>query len=245
MHRRQLLLGSAAGVAGLALPALMARAGHAAGAMDAKLTESLQACTPKDALTRLMEGNAVFAKAWTTAAGNPYAAERMEILNAIWQGDCHLDPVALAQGQKPYAAILSCADARVDPGWIFASGSGELFQVRNAGNTAFDDGIASLEFAVAVLGTPLIIVMGHSACGAVKAAMGREPLTPLLEGLVQPIRASLRSGDALTQAIEGNVRYATGQLTSRSTVIKQAVEAGKLSIRSAYFDIGSGRVTLL
>jgi carbonic anhydrase len=98
--------------------------------------------------------------------------------------------VALAQGQKPYAAILS-------------SGSGELFQVRNAGNTAFDAGIASLEFAVAVLGTPLIIVMGHSACGAVKAAMGREPRTPLLEGLVQPIRASLRSGDALTRAIEG------------------------------------------
>jgi carbonic anhydrase len=128
---------------------------------------------------------------------------------------------------------------------VFACGSGELFQVRNAGNTAFDDGIASLEYAVAVLGTPLVIVMGHSGCGAVKAAMGSEPLTPLLEGLVKPIRASLRSGDALTQAIQGNVRYAADQLTSRSPALKDATVAGKLVIRSAYFDIGSGRVTLL
>jgi carbonic anhydrase len=169
----------------------------------------------------------------------------MAILNDIWQKDCHLDPVALAQGQKPYAAILSCADSRVDPGWVFAIGSGELFQVRNAGNTAFDDGIASLEYAVAVLGTPLVLVMGHSGCGAVKAAMGSEPLTPLLEGLVKPIRASLRSGDALNTAIQGNVRYAADQLTSRSTVLKEAVAGGKLSIRSAYFDIGSGKVSLL
>lgn len=213
--------------------------------MDHHLLESLQACTPKDALTRLMEGNALFAKAWTAAGGRVVHAERMEILNDIWERDCHLDPVALAQGQKPYAAILSCADSRVDPGWIFACGSGELFQVRNAGNTAFDDGIASLEYAVAVLGTPLVIVMGHSGCGAVKAAMATDPLTPMLEGLVKPIRASLRSGDALNAAIQGNVRYAADQLTSRSTVLKEAVAAGKLSIRSAYFDIGRGKVTLL
>ncbi|MFM7452756.1 MAG: carbonic anhydrase, partial [Cyanobium sp.] len=182
---------------------------------------------------------------WAAASGKANPAERMAILNDIWERNCQIDPVALAQGQKPYAAILSCADSRVDPGWLFASGSGELFQVRNAGNTAFDDGIASLEFAVAVLGTPLVIVMGHSGCGAVKAAMGSEPLTPLLEGLVKPIRASLRSGDALNAAIQGNVRYAADQLTSRSTVLKEAVAAGKLSIRSAYFDIGSGKVTPL
>lgn len=117
--------------------------------------------------------------------------------------------------------------------------------MRNAGNTAFDDGIASLEYAVSVLGTPLLLVMGHSGCGAVKAAMGSEPLTPMLEGLVKPIRASLRSGDALTQAIQGNVGYAAGQLTSRSNVLKDAVAAGQLTIRSAYFDIGSGKVSLL
>jgi carbonic anhydrase len=245
MNRRQLLIASAIGVAGAALPSGMASSARAAGPMEHHLLESLQACTPKDSLTRLMEGNARFSQAWTSAGGRVVLAERMAILNDIWERDCHLDPVALAQGQKPYAAILSCADSRVDPGWIFACGSGELFQVRNAGNTAFDDGIASLEYAVAVLGTPLVIVMGHSGCGAVKAAMGSEPLTPLLEGLVKPIRASLRSGDALNAAIQGNVRYAADQLTGRSTVLKEAVAGGKLSIRSAYFDIGSGKVTLL
>jgi carbonic anhydrase len=128
---------------------------------------------------------------------------------------------------------------------LFACGSGELFQVRSAGNTAFDEAIASLEYAVAVLGTPLVVTMGHSGCGAVKAAMASEPLTPLLEGLVKPIRASLRSGDNLTQVIEGNARYAATQLTARSAVLKDAVATGKLTIRSAYFDIGSGVVTLL
>ena len=240
-----MLIGSAIGVVGAALPSVIARSARAAGAMDHHLLESLQACTPKDSLTRLMEGNARFAKAWTAASGKANPAERMAILNDIWERNCQIDPVSLAQGQKPYAAILSCADSRVDPGWLFASGSGELFQVRSAGNTAFDDGIASLEYAVAVLGTPLVLVMGHSGCGAVKAAMGSDPLTPMLEGLVKPIRASLHSGDALNAAIQGNVRYAANQLTSRSTVLKEAVAAGKLSIRSAYFDIGSGKVTLL
>jgi len=245
MNRRQVLIGSAIGVVGAALPSVIARSARAAGAMDHHLLESLQACTPKDSLTRLMEGNARFAKAWTAASGKANPAERMAILNDIWERNCQIDPVSLAQGQKPYAAILSCADSRVDPGWLFASGSGELFQVRSAGNTAFDDGIASLEYAVAVLGTPLVLVMGHSGCGAVKAAMGSDPLTPMLEGLVKPIRASLHSGDALNAAIQGNVRYAANQLTSRSTVLKEAVAAGKLSIRGAYFDIGSGKVTLL
>ena len=245
MNRRQVLIGSAIGVVGAALPSVIARSARAAGTMDHHLLESLQACTPKDSLTRLMEGNARFAKAWTAASGKANPAERMAILNDIWERNCQIDPVSLAQGQKPYAAILSCADSRVDPGWLFASGSGELFQVRSAGNTAFDDGIASLEYAVAVLGTPLVLVMGHSGCGAVKAAMGSDPLTPMLEGLVKPIRASLHSGDALNAAIQGNVRYAANQLTSRSTVLKEAVAAGKLSIRSAYFDIGSGKVSLL
>jgi carbonic anhydrase len=91
----------------------------------------------------------------------------------------------------------------------------------------------------------LVVVMGHSACGAVQAAIASEPLTPLLEVLVKPIRANLKSGDSLTQAIEANARYAAAQLTARSAVLKDAVAAGKLTIRSASFDIGSGVVTWL
>jgi carbonic anhydrase len=244
MNRRQILISSALGAAGAALPLFGARRAQAAGAMSHELMESLQVCTPKDALGRLQEGNARFARAWTAASGKGTPAQRMQQLNAIWQDNCQIDPEALAQGQKPFTAVLSCADARVDPSWIFACGSGELFQVRSAGNTAFDDAIASLEYAVSVLGVPLVLVMGHSGCGAVKAAIASDPLTPLLEQLVTPIRASLQSRDDLTQAVQGNARYAAGQLTARSAVLKGAVEGGKLSIRSAYFDIGSGKVSL-
>jgi len=245
LPRRQVLVGSALGIAGAALPMLRPKGSKASGVMDHQLLESLQVCTPKDALTRLKEGNARFAKAWTSASAAGTPEQRMHQLNTIWEQNCQIDPIALAKGQKPFAAILSCADSRVDPGWLFACGSGELFQVRSAGNTAFDEAIASLEYAVSVLGTSLVVVMGHSSCGAVKAALASEPLTPLLEGLVKPIRANLRSGDNLTQAIEGNARYAAAQLTARSAVLKDTVAAGKLTIRSASFDIGSGVVTLL
>jgi carbonic anhydrase len=243
--RRQILVGSAHVMAGTAFSMFLPKASQADGTVKTLLFESLQACTPKDALTRLQEGNARFSNAWTAASATDSPEQRMHQLNSIWEQNCQIDPIALAKGQEPFAAILCCADSRVDPGWLFACGSGELFQVRSAGNTAFDEAIASLEYAVAVLGTPLVVVLGHSTCGAVKAAMASEPLTPLLEGLVKPIRANLKSGDTLTQAIEGNARYAAAQFTARSAVLKDAVAAGTLTIRSAYFDIGSGVVTWL
>lgn len=245
MNRRRLLQSSALGFTGLAISGLNPRPVMAAAAEELELLERLQVCTPKDALERLQEGNARFAKAWVSSSGKGTPAQRMQQLNGIWQDNCQIDPEALAKGQKPFAAVLSCADSRVDPGWVFACGSGELFQVRSAGNTAFDDAVASLEYAVSVLGTSLVVVMGHSGCGAVKAAMASEPLTPLLEELVKPIRASLVSGDSLTQAVQGNARYAAGQLTARSAVLRGAREAGKLRIHSAFFDIGSGQVSIL
>lgn len=113
---------------------------------------------------------------------------------AVWQeAERADDPVE--------RALLCCADSRVAPEWIFASGSGELFEERAAGNTAFNEGIASLEYAVAELAVPLILVMGHSGCGAVGAALANQPLTPLLEELVTLIRAVLKPGDDLSRAI--------------------------------------------
>ncbi len=114
-----------------------------------------------------------------------------------------------------------------------------------AGNSAFNNGIPSLEYAVAVLEVPLILVLGHSGCGAVKAAMGTKPLKPPLEDLVQPIRSSLKSDDDPTQVIEGNGRYAAGQVTKPSAVLKQAKASGKVMIKSVFFDIKSGNITLL
>ena len=245
MNRRELLTTSGLLLAGVAVPSLAGRRALAAGPEDQELLKSLQACTPADSLTRLQDGNRRFAKAWVAAAGKGTPQQRMDRLTAIWRNDCQIDPAALAQGQTPHAAILSCADARVDPSWIFACGSGELFQVRSAGNTAFNDAIASMEYAVSVLGTSLVLVMGHSACGAVKAAMASNPLTPLLEDLVKPIRASIKPGEGLEAVIKGNVRAAAATLVAKSEVLRSAVASGKATVRGSYFDIATGVVTLL
>jgi carbonic anhydrase len=237
------VIGALAGFPGVSRPA-QAAAGLKTPAQDPPLQERLQACTPADPLRRLQEGNRLYAAAWSAAAAAP-PEQRMEPLCTLWRHTCQVAPQALAEGQRPFAAVLSCADSRVDPGWLFACAAGELYQVRNAGNTAFDEAIASLDYAVAVLGVPLVVVLGHSGCGAVQAAISEAPLTPLLESLVQPIRDQLRSHDDLTLAIEGNVRHTARQLTARSAVLKEAVAAGTLTIRSAYCDIGSGEVTLL
>ena len=245
MNRRDLLSASGLMLAGMAVPALAGRRAMAAGAEDQQLLKSLQVCTPADSLTYLLDGNRKCSKAWVAASGTGTPRQRMDKLNAIWDNNCQIDPAALAEGQKPVAAILSCADARVDPSWVFACGSGELFQVRSAGNTAFNDAIASMEYAVSVLGTPLVVVMGHSACGAVKAAIASNPLTPLLEDLVKPIRASFKPGQDLIEAIKGNVRSAAAGLVANSDVLRTAAANGKVTIRGAYFDIGSGAVTML
>jgi len=244
--RRHLLQAAGVVAGGLVLPKLSGTAAQAAGATDSKLAKDLTVCSPPtDPLAELLRRNGKFSKAWQQAVSAPTASQRMELTKSIFAAGCQINPAALAEGQKPWAALLSCADARVAPEWIFAAGSGELFQVRAAGNTAFDDAIASMEYAVAVLGVPLILVMGHSACGAVKAAMAADPLTPLLEGLVKPIRASLKPGDDLTKAIQGNALYSAAALTQRSDVLKKAQASGKVAIKSAYFDIGTGKVTII
>ena len=246
LSRRRALqaFGAAAGVATSA--AAQARIPATAATPAKQLRDELDACTPDgDPLDALLQRNRIFSRAWqrSTQASDPQ--ERMRIKQAIFDASCHIDPHALAQGQRPWAALLSCADSRVAPEWMFGLGSGELFQVRVAGNTAFNDGIASLEYAVAVLQTPLILVIGHSGCGAVKAAMGREPLTPLLEELVQPIRQSLVAGDDLSQAIQGNARYSARQLTQRSSTLADAQAAGKVRIATAYFDLQTGLVSTI
>jgi carbonic anhydrase len=247
LQATSLVFGLLGGALGVARPA-QAEARLDSPVQDPQLLERLQACTPQDPLRRLQEGNVRFAAAWRAAAAAP-DEQRMEPLSTLWSHTCQIAPQALAQalaqGQRPFAAVLSCADSRVDPGWLFDCAAGELYQVRSAGNTAFDQAIASLDYAVGVLGVSLVLVLGHSGCGAVQAAISDAPLTPLLEDLVQPIRAQLRSGDDLTQAVERNARHVAAQLTAGSALLQDGVAAGRLRVRSAYCDIGSGVVTLL
>ena len=215
-------------------------------APEPPLSERLAICNPPgDPLKELLRRNHAFSDAWLAAERSENPEERARLIRDLAPMHCQVRPDALAHGQRPWAAVLCCADSRVAPEWIFASGSGELFEVRSAGNTAFREGIASLEFAVAELQVPLILVMGHSGCGAVTAALGSDPLTPLLEELVRPIRASLQPGFDLKDAIKANAVAAAAALPERSALLLQAKQEKRLEIQPAYFEIATGKVSLL
>jgi carbonic anhydrase len=248
--RRHLLRILAMAGAGVALDTLGPRPAAAAEAAAAEtggtLTERLSVCRPGgDPLQELLRRNRDFSRTWQDAERSENPLDRATLLHETWPLHCQVRPDALAAGQRPWASVLCCADSRVAPEWIFACGAGELFEVRSAGNTAFDAGVASLEYAVAELAVPLILVMGHSGCGAVTAAMARTPLTPLLEELVAPIRANLQPGADLAQAVRRNAAAAAAALPRRSALLSQAVAEGRLAIQAAYFDIGSGEVSLV
>ena len=243
-HSRRHLL-QLLGMAGTGL-ALNTLRPAAAAAADGSLTERLSVCRPSgDPLQELLRRNRDFCQAWQAAERSEDPQGRATLLHETWQLHCQVRPDALAAGQRPWASVLCCADSRVAPEWIFACGAGELFEVRSAGNTAFDEGIASLEYAVAELAMPLILVMGHSGCGAVTAAMASAPLTPLLEELVAPIRANLKPGADLAQAVRTNAAATATALPQRSALLREAVADVRLRIQAAYFDIGSGEVSLV
>ena len=154
---------------------------------------------------------------------------------------------ATADHQSPPVTILSCADSRVAPELIFDHTVGDLFVVRVAGNVADPFEIASLEFAVANGYTRLIVVMGHEACGAVKAALApSDAPTPSLQALVTEIRESLEGVDRnnVRAAIEANARHTADSLVGRSDVLRRAVEEGKVKIVPAYYAF-DGTVTRL
>jgi len=162
----------------------------------------------------------------------------------------HERRAALAKGQTPYATVLSCADSRVPPELVFNVGLGDLFVVRAAGAVADKSILASVEYAVEHVHTPLLIVMGHEACGAVKAASEKteESLGPNLDFLVQAItpaveRAKSRpEAERLKAAILGNVDDVIGTLMKQSEIVRRHATAGSLQVVGAYYELESGRV---
>ena len=159
VSRRGVLQSTAGLVGGLVLGGWASSAAAAAGIPAAAarkarrpLAERLQVCRPAgDPLDELLRRNLSFSEVWQQAQASGDPQERARLLQQNWPLGCQVRPEALAEGQKPWAAILCCADSRVASEWLFASGSGELFEVRCAGNTAFNAGVASLEYAVAAL----------------------------------------------------------------------------------------------
>jgi len=161
---------------------------------------------------------------------------------------------ALVGGQNPYAAILSCADSRIAPEYAFDSGRGDLFVCRVAGNFATDEVIASMEYAVAVLGVPLILVLGHESCGAVDAAIkslrddkalpGHMP--SLVTGIAPAVKAvAQQAGDVLGKAIRQNVIDNVGKLGSAMPILGAAVEQRKLRVVGGVYGLSDGRVEMM
>ena len=244
LNRRSFLFRSGLNAFGLAAAMQLIEPAKAEAAfLEAK--ESARSCRPDDSLTALIEGNARFAAAWQAKNTATSLNERAQVMSNLWLDNCFLPASVLEDSQSPWASILSCADSRVAPEWIFDAAAGDLFVVRSAGNTPFNEGIASLEFGVAVLKTPLILVLGHSNCGAVKAARSTDSLTPLFDQLIMPIRANLVAGDSLENAVKNNASATAQQLIARSDVLAKAVEMGNLQIVAGYFDIASGKVSIV
>jgi carbonic anhydrase len=161
---------------------------------------------------------------------------------------------ALAGGQNPYAGILSCADSRIAPEYAFDSGRGDLFVCRVAGNFANDETIASLEYGVAVLGIPLILVLGHDSCGAVDAAIKSvrddKPLPGHMPSLVTAIAPAVKAvsqqtGDILGKAIRQNVVDNVAKLKSATPILSAAIEQNKLKVVGGIYRLNDGRVDII
>ncbi|BDV37858.1 carbonic anhydrase [Methylocystis bryophila] len=192
--------------------------------------------TPDAALARLMEGNKRYQKG--VAKRHDFVAERE----------------ALVSGQNPYAAILSCSDSRIAPEYAFDSGRGDLFVVRVAGNFANPDGIASFEYAVEVLKTPLVLVLGHDSCGAVKSTMTSLQdkttlpghLPSLVAALTPAVEASAgQPGDKLENAIRENVRLTVDTLRAATPLLSAAVNDKRVKVVGGIYRLKDGAVDLI
>lgn len=157
----------------------------------------------------------------------------------------------VASGQSPFVAILSCADSRVPPEVIFDQGLGDVFVIRVAGNIAADPTVmASLEFAVGSLGTPLILVLGHQYCGAVAAAVKGDALPGHLNSLVQAIKPAVeqvqgQAGDTVDNAVTANVQRVVEQLKNTAPIIADKFNTSALKIVGARYNLDSGTVEFL
>jgi carbonic anhydrase len=211
--------------------------GSAAGAKEKKPPPKPQnVLSPEASLERLRQGNARYVEG--VSLRHDFKHERE----------------ALAGGQNPFAAILSCADSRIAPEYAFDSGRGDLFVCRVAGNFANNDTVASMEYAVAVLGVPLILVLGHDSCGAVDATIKSlkddQPLPGHMPSLVEAIAPSVKAvsqqgGDTLGKAIRQNVIDTVAKLRSATPILSAAVEQHKLKVVGGIYRLGDGRVDMV
>jgi carbonic anhydrase len=229
--RRNLLL---AGASSITLAALSRHVAVAAQPASGNAPNSIP---PAEALDRLMQGNARYAA--NTPSNKDYSADRATRVSA----------------QYPIAAIVGCADSRVAPELAFDQGPGDLFVVRVAGNFVNDDILASLEYGVEILGVPLIMVLGHTQCGAVtatvKALKDGTRLPGHLPELVRALKPAVQMAkvghgeDLVEQATIENVKLNTNRLIVSRPLIGPYVKSGRVKIVGGVYDLATGKVTLL
>lgn len=235
MSRRKVLAGATGAGDATAPETGVAAAQTPRPARPAPVVDGKTALSPDEALELLIEGNRNFLNDVPTSA--PIGRERR---------------LEIAKGQAPFAAYVTCSDSRVSPEILFGRGLGELFIIRNAGNTVDTVALGSIEYAVAELGVPLIVVMGHEACGAVKAAKAVVDDNATFPGsigrMIEPIIPAVlevrgREGDMLDNAIRANVSRVVKQLrTATDPLLLDPQETGKLKVVGAHYDLDTGEV---
>jgi carbonic anhydrase len=228
--RRDFLKLGATGLAAVAVGGVSGPAG-AAGGQAATLT-------PDEALAALKSGNERY-------VGNP----------ELCSIDLAKQRTAVAAHQAPWATIIGCADSRVPPELIFGGrGVGELFVARNAGNLVDTATLGTVEYGAAVLGSPLIVVLGHTSCGAVKAAcdvVAKNATYPgAIGAMIDPILPAALTvrgepGDLVNNAAKQSARRTAAQLTMASTLLASLAGKGKLKIVAAIYDLDTGIVSYL
>ncbi len=198
-----------------------------AGSIAVAKDPPVASVTPEVALARLKEGNARFV-AQAVSAGKPTAARRAETANS----------------QAPFAIIVGCADSRTAPELVFDQNLGDLFVVRTAGNLIDDHGLGSIEYAVGHLGTRLIVVLGHSSCGAVKSALESPTAAGHVNSLVRDIQpaveaAKAEKGDLLVNAVKANARLMAEKIGKEAELGEHKAE---VRIVTGYYDLETGAV---
>lgn len=186
----------------------------------------------KEALSLLIEGN-------------------QRYVNSIrmYPNQSHSKRLELKKGQTPHTIILGCSDSRVPPEHVFDQGFGDLFVIRVAGNVIDDIVLGSVEYAAKHLGSGLLVVLGHSDCGAVQAARAYHKLDGHLPSIAEAIKEAVRSvadgfGD-LNSVVRAHARITAGHLRGSLPVLGTLVESGSLVVVSAFFDFDTGKVELL
>jgi len=185
--------------------------------------------SPEAALQELLAGNQRFAANQLTSIDHDLTVLKEKTVDK----------------QEPFAAVLSCADSRVPVELIFDQTIGHIFVTRVAGNVVTPEIIASLEYGVAVLGVKTLLVLGHSSCGAVKAAMKADTVPGQISALYPLLRRAVeQSAGDVDKAIEANAKIQADLLSTSSTVIRDAVKGGTLKVEAGVYNLASGKVTV-